>query len=362
MKDVLTALFSSRQETKNDAHKSITAKPDKADMQCVDDIVGCTGKLPLYADFLRSNLNNVEAITLDKWLQSGFQYLSQRRLSTFKEVFNRFPKLEFILFGDHEKRPLSGVIVAGKDQSGREYPFTIFKVLGSTVETSQVPLLPCMFKTFRDLAMDLSQEKWDSADKNTLFKRIDALPHNDLLAGLDYWAQQSRSQLELLSSQFLWENILPVSSLEERSEFVTIFNEKIRSILALAPERRQSGIEINIFDSKKRAVIQQFFVSLVVKLLGSDIWNGQCWLSDFAEGRNRLTMFFRPVMPEDFLTLVDYEAGRNNVIVINDLVEKSDFAPDKQSRSSKYIGSMSDLMKDWVALYNNQQHQTGIVK
>ncbi len=356
MKDVLTALFSSRQEVKKGSNANLDAESEKTGIPVAKDIVGCIGKLPLYGDFLRNNLNSVEAIAHDKWLQSGFQYLSQRRLSTFKEVFNRFPKLEFILLGDSNLRPLGGVIVAGKDQSGREYPFSIFKVLGGPIKHNQIPLLPCMFKTFRNLAMDLSQEKWEGIDKEVLFKRIGSLPNNDWQAGQDYWVQRSQSPLQVLSSQSLWELILPVSSIEERVEFIKIFNNKLRSIIALAPENRKWGIEINIFNSGKRELVQQFFMSLVNTLIGENGWNGHCWLSEFGEGRSRLTLFFRPVVPEDFMTLVDYEAGRNNLMVINDLVEKGDFVSGSQTRSSHYSGNLSDLMKDWVSRYMNEQH------
>jgi len=349
MKDVLTALFSTR-----------NPKQEVQDVPLVaDDILACTGKLPLYADFLRSNLNTAEAIALDKWLQSGFQFLSQRRRSTFKEVFNRFPKLEFILFGDQTSRPVTGVVVPGKDQSGREYPFAIFKVLGSPVKASQIPLLPTMFNNFRNLAMALTQENWMDLDRELLFKRINSLPTNEFEAGQAYLNKQARSQLEVLSSQSLWETILPVSSLEERVEFIKIFNKRVQSIIALSAQSRKWGIEINIFNANKREMVQHFFVSLVVKMLGEGPWNGQSWLSEFSEGKSRLTLFFRPVIDEDFLTLVDYEAGRNNLIVINDLVQESELSDHGRENPDKSTSNnMADLMNDWMALFEKHQYQS----
>lgn len=349
MKDVLTALFSTR-HTKQEVQDTLPV---------VDDILACTGKLPLYADFLRSNLNTAEAIALDKWLQSGFQFLSQRRRSTFKEVFNRFPKLEFIMFGDKTMRPVTGVVIPGKDQSGREYPFVIFKVLGLPIKKNQVPLLPTMLNNFRRLAMELSQENWMDLDKDLLFRRIDSLPTNEFEAGQDYLSNQARSELEVLSSRSLWETILPVSSLEERVEFIKIFNNKIQSIIALPAQSRKWGIEINIFNSRKRAMVQHFFVSLVVRMLGEGRWNGQSWMSEFSEGKSRLTLFFRPVIDEDFLTLVDYEAGRNNLIVINDLLQECEFSTHSRANTNKSISTnMADLMNDWMALFDKEKYQS----
>ncbi|VAW74707.1 hypothetical protein MNBD_GAMMA12-3062 [hydrothermal vent metagenome] len=354
MKDVLSALFSSRQETKKNSVNEASNNTEPEPQPIVDDVVGCIGKLPLYADFLRHNLHNAEAIALDKWMQSGFQHLSQKRRTTFKEVFNRFPRLEFMLFGDDNLRPISGVMVAGKDQSGREYPFTIFKVMGAAIHTSQIPLLPSMLSVFHHLAIDLCHEKWVNEEKNVLFKRIDALPINEFHAGEDYLRRQSRSQLEVLSSQWLWDTILPVSSLERRMEFIKIFNHKLRSILALPMASRQWGIEINIFNSEKRDMVQQFFVTLIVMLLGHKLWNGQSWLSDSNGAESRLTLFFRPIAAEDFLTLVDFEAGRNNLMVINDLLDEADLAVTAENYVPRQSSSLAGLLKDWVLLYEKK--------
>ncbi len=355
MKDVLSALFSSRQETKKKSVSEAINSAEQESLPIVDDVVGCIGKLPLYADFLRHNLHNPEAIALDKWMQGGFQYLSQKRRTTFKEVFNRFPKLEFMLFGDDQLKPICGVMVAGKDQSGREYPFTIFKVMGTMIPASQVPLLPSMLSVFHQLAIDLCHEKWISEDKHVLFKRIDALPINEFQSGEDYFRRQSSSQLEVLSSQWLWDNVLPVSSLEQRMEFINIFNHKLQSILALPEESRQWGIEINLFTSEKRKMVQQFFTTLIVRILGSHSWNGQSWLSDFNGGISRLTLFFRPASPEDFLTLVDYEAGRNNLLVINDLLDEADLAVAEENYVPRQSSSLARLIDDWSIIYRNKK-------
>jgi len=308
---IVSGLFTYKDESEN------TVLP-------MQDVNGCVGKLPVYADFLRINLYSEEALLLDKWIQSGFGHLSQKRMETFKQVFNRFPDLRFILFGDNHLKAVAGVMVAGQDQSGREYPFVIFKVVGQHYSQDQISLLPLLVDQFCQSALTLCHEDWSNKSKDILGEQVEQLPKNEFRSGIDTLQKNSANLLDLHSTEAFWQVLLPDGEIESRAEFIQIFNRKVQEIHSLTPAATDWGIEISLHDYSKAILIQQFFVSLLEQMLIHCTWRGQCWLAETNEGEGRLIIFLRPVRTEDLLTLVDQESGRTNLYIIAELLNESE--------------------------------------
>ena len=338
-----------------DAVSGLFTKPEPLpeDLPAPMDVVGCVGKLPVYADFIRDNLCAEEALILDKWVQTGFAHLSKKRMETFKQMFSRFPHCAFILFGNDSVKAVSGVMVPGKDQSGREYPFVIFKVIGENYSSKHISLLPLMLSDFRQFAFSLCDEDWASQDKDTLFARINGLPRNEFEVGRGILQNSATGMLEIQTASSFWEVLLPGSGAPQHADFIRTFNLKINELINLLPEQRNMGIEIMIPDMDDADTIQLFFVSLVEKMFESCEWRGQSWVTDFDEKRGRLVLFFRPIETVDFLTLVDREAGLGNVHSITALMgdEESAFVEELQLLENP-SSTLADLKDQWVRLQN----------
>jgi len=50
-------------------------------------LIGCVGKLPLHAEFIKHNLKVREVVALDNWIQEGVTLLNRLHGESWKEVF-----------------------------------------------------------------------------------------------------------------------------------------------------------------------------------------------------------------------------------------------------------------------------------
>jgi type VI secretion system protein ImpM len=87
---------------------------------------GAFGKLPLAADFVAINAGGPGVRGFTEWLQEGVGLGHARLGSSWDTVFPRMPAWRFLLTMGPGGIALAGAIVAGRDRSGRRFPFTLF--------------------------------------------------------------------------------------------------------------------------------------------------------------------------------------------------------------------------------------------
>ncbi len=87
---------------------------------------GAFGKLPLAADFVAVNAGGPGVRGFTEWLQEGVGLGHARLGSSWDTTFPRMPAWRFLLTMGPGGIALAGVMVAGRDRSGRRFPFTLF--------------------------------------------------------------------------------------------------------------------------------------------------------------------------------------------------------------------------------------------
>lgn len=323
-----------------------------------NDANGCVGKLPVYVDFIRVNLSTEEALMLDKWIQNGFSHLTRQRMERFKQVFSHFPEWRFILFGNNHFRTVAGVMVPGQDQSGREYPFVVFKVIGERYRSDQFSLVPLLVDKFCDSALTLCHTDWKEKGKDLLIEQISRLPSTEFHSNPKGLQNIANNIFDLHSIDSFWQALLPNGGAEERAEYIQIFNRKIDEVHYSTNHAPEWAIEIKLHDFAKSQLVQLFFVSLLEKMLTHDGWHGQCWLTEINGGGGRLVIFFRPVQTKDLLVLVDQESGMGNIFVINENLSKSEGAlTDELAILDTGQQILESMAAGWVKLYHSNQDQ-----
>ena len=137
--------------------------------------VGCFGKLPIYADFIRYNAGAGEVRILDQWFQEGIHWSRLKLSPKWQEGYAAMQPYCFFLTEPGSKSGLLGVFVPGMDASGRLFPFSIF----TTLQADDIPLngmlLPIRYRTFLDQAQNLALEGWKGMDVKALTGEVERL-------------------------------------------------------------------------------------------------------------------------------------------------------------------------------------------
>lgn len=136
---------------------------------------GCYGKLPIFGDFLRHNWSGPEVQALDQWFQEGI-YLGKQTLgAAWDAAYDQMPPTRFLFRPAGAARCLVGVAVAGKDQVGRKYPFTIFLTVDAAAFERDAAMIPMTFEPFFNAAQELALKGWIGKDAKTFLPLVDVL-------------------------------------------------------------------------------------------------------------------------------------------------------------------------------------------
>jgi len=113
-----------------------------------NDLVGCMGKLPLDAEFIKHGVVSPELAAMEQWYQDAFRSLRRHYGENLKKLFSQMPTQRFLIKGKDSCKPIVGSLIASRDKSGRAYPFVIFRVLEHPLAYQFPHLIPYMYKDF----------------------------------------------------------------------------------------------------------------------------------------------------------------------------------------------------------------------
>lgn len=137
--------------------------------------VGCFGKLPIYADFIRYNAGAGEVRILDQWFQEGIHWSRLKLNQKWQEGYTAMQPYGFFITESGSKSGLLGVFVPGMDASRRLFPFSIFTTLQADDMPFDGMLLPIRYRTFLDQAQSLALEGWKGMDVKALTGEVERL-------------------------------------------------------------------------------------------------------------------------------------------------------------------------------------------
>jgi type VI secretion system protein ImpM len=88
--------------------------------------IGCFGKLPIYADFIKIRADIKELDLFDKWIQEGIHFSKTRLKDSFKDNYHRSLHYNFLYQPKNSDKSIVGILFPGMDKSDRISPFVIF--------------------------------------------------------------------------------------------------------------------------------------------------------------------------------------------------------------------------------------------
>ncbi|HEY6906473.1 MAG TPA: type VI secretion system-associated protein TagF, partial [Ignavibacteriaceae bacterium] len=96
-------------------------------------VSGYFGKLPEFNDFIKFNAGSPDILFIDSWLQEGLAQVKSKFKSEWKEKYDSLPPTGFFIPAPSSDKIMAGMMYAGKDKSGREFPFIIYSLISGKI-------------------------------------------------------------------------------------------------------------------------------------------------------------------------------------------------------------------------------------
>jgi type VI secretion system protein ImpM len=260
---------------------------------------GCFGKLPVAADFIGLHSHSRDALALERWLQDGVSLARQRHGPRSDLLLRELPETYFILWWSDPHAPLIGVILPGRDRSGRVFPFSVFLEARSAIPRSAFEDWPLLFDRFLFEAAQVGKLEWQ--DVGELARSVDGLRgHIPPPAVHD-------PQSDLLGTTTVQSLI---GGGRDRSRLVSWAASNVRTWIPSSMDRKGGGplsglrFPIPAADREGRAAAS-FWLGLLRRLLGPTRQPPNCFWTVAREGNEgHLDAYFDPVDSLGFLHLL----------------------------------------------------------
>ncbi len=304
-----------------------------------ESVVGCFGKLPIYDEFIRYNVNGRAVLDLDEWIQQGFsQHNRGMQVRAEKAELHRYTyNFAFAGSGD-QPGTVIGAMMGSRDKCGRQYPFLLFKLLSNQNTESLASTLPCAYKDFFDNAENLCSTDWSLQPINMLKKRVEALNQGREQVTRSHLMESEITALRTLKSDQFWRDTLGDSAQECAPMCIEVMRDLLATAVRKSPLRTSWGIEIPLPANDKTHVHVSFWVRVAESMLGSRGWRPHyIWGDTQNRQQQYLYLFFRPISPIFFSHLLGRRT--DNGVLINLLKESR--SQQHISMSAKRIGDLS---------------------
>jgi len=218
--------------------------------------VGCWGRLPIQADFVRHNALAPELEGIERWFQEGME-ISRQANRGWEEEFWQAQPLRFLWTPKGSDRLIVGSWVASSDKGGRQFPFTIFSIPEGLALGSECALAPVLFYDFLKSAQEIALNGWNGADLLLFQTRVNGIPFQpDLASARKKYAQY----LSTKTNQQLWTSLF--GSFDHPKKYALILNLVDR----LQPVRKGESVPTVLRLPLVPAVIPGFWIDLALKV------------------------------------------------------------------------------------------------
>lgn len=311
------------------------SKQNKAEVSqpAIHDLVGCCGKMPLHADFIKHNIKIREAVTLDEWVQDGVTLLNRRYEEKWKRVFELSPNYRFAFIGDEENKTITGVITPSSDKIGRSYPFVMFRATDNSSIRKQQSLLPLAFAKTYDTMDQMLRLPWKDKSLELLLNTIgDTAAFHQDLNEVD-WAERLSTYLDGYSIGQIWEDILPGADEKTRAAFMYVVMSSLQTVARRSPQRVHWGLRLPLPSGEK--VIQHlvFWLQLSSTVLRDRKWRANFIWNPAVPGiPARLLLFFHQIPASYFTLLIDPRRHDDTVMDVLNEIETLNADPLQMSK------------------------------
>lgn len=277
-------------------------KKTNRDAVYADDLVGCLGKIPAHAEFIKHGIRRAQAAQLDQWYQAAFNEFS-RESANAKSTFLTMPSYSFIQFAAHG--PIIGTLGPSQDKSGRAYPFVIFRFIENPLVTEFKASTPLLYQDYFARAHEVYQQNFHGQTVPELFAAVNEL--RGLNTGL---TRRSILETTLASWQRVlfddyWQSLTQFyPALDAQRFFSRVFDElkDIESLLACYP---CLAVKFPLASENYSVQGVMFWLQLLRFILKQhDSLIQIFWHRDHAQHHPALTIFVKPIPAELFKQLV----------------------------------------------------------
>ena len=316
-------------------------------------LVGCVGKLPLHAEFIKHNLKSREVVALDNWMQEGVTLINRMHGESWKETFATAPAHRFVFTGAGDEKSVYGLLMPSQDRSGRRYPFALFAASDEALFKDHQALLPLAAENFFTEADALLARDWSGQHVARLTDAVDGLgrlaPVTDRRALIEAEMQRLRA---VTLGQF-WRELLPGTDSDQRARFVRTVVGVLQTVSRRSPQRIHWGIRLPLPGRADTMPYLLFWLQLCETLLGGRSWRGHYFWNTPVNGHPaRLTLFFRPLPASYFARLVEPQKADGSVFDVLDEMHKE---PGDASRLAGMIAREEVSLLDALTLWRSRE-------
>jgi type VI secretion system ImpM family protein len=313
---------------------------------------GCFGKLPIYDDFIRYNVNGRKVLELDEWIQQGYSHHTRRaQINTLEEDLDN-SSFHFLFTGSLDKNEtVAGTLMGSEDKSGRKYPFVIFKALSGLISNNSISKFPCEYKEYFEKNNQLLTTDWGLQPLSVLEKRINNLD-DDLHNRSDSESIESHlDNLGQIKKEAFWNDLFGDEARVKGPVYIEIMRDLLNTVVRKNPLKTAWGIEIPLPNCDRVYEHVSFWLSLAESTLSCRGWQPQCIWGDInSRDKQSLYLFFRPITPI-FLSYLLGSRVDNGVLINLDEECKKEV---NVSLAAEQIGSLDaeesllDAINDWT--------------
>ncbi len=316
-------------------------------------LVGCVGKLPLHAEFIKHNLKSREVVALDNWMQEGVTLLNRLHGESWKQLFAAAPAHHFVFTGAGDEKSVYGLMMPSRDRSGRSYPFALFAASDETLYKDHQALLPLAAEPFFAEAEALLARDWNEQHVARLTEAVDGLARQVPTADRRGLIEEEMNRLRSITLGQFWRELLPGTDATLRARFVRTVVGVLQTVSRRSPQRIHWGVRLPLPGRADVMPYLLFWLQLSETLLSGRSWRGHYFWNTPVNGHPaRLTLFFRPLPASYFARLVEPQKADGAVFDVLDEMHKE---PGDTSRLADLIAREEVTLLDALTLWRSRE-------
>lgn len=307
--------------------------------------VGCFGKLPIRADFLKHNASHREGIALDHWIQDGYGLMSRRGRHHQGPANPRQALYHAVFAGSEDDRTVLATIAPSRDRSGREYPFVVFALVRPPSLQDVLTTLPAQYGDFFAQAAHTARQPWRNEPLTTVAAFLTSMHGNLPKVRRDDVAAAEYGLLTATSISDFWKGLGSNVPAELRAPFIHALTEALQAVRRRTPMRTPWGLRLPLPVGEGAETALTFWLRLVTAMLepGSHRMN-YFWTVDPRAAQ--LTVFFRPAPPSFLAHILDTSVRDGTVLdAVADALERHTASQSAWDIASAERGDLMDLLR-----------------
>lgn len=290
-------------------------KEQKKDLVYANDLVGCIGKLPVHKEFIKHYVTRPELAHLDQWYQSAFHILRHNYGNEIKNVFSQMPLHNYIYYINNNQ-PMIGAVIPGHDQSGRIYPYILFRILENPLAQKFISAIPVMYADYFNAATTICNSCWENKLLPDVFFEVDKLNKTATHILRRDILETTVTSLSKITLNNYWQNV----SQQYSDLHLETFIQAISNVLSIINETKKKnpwGLRLPLANGNILNTSIIFWLQLIQSALtNQEIFLQIFWNAETKQHKAALTIFFKPMPASYFTYLVDQHLESDKLIDI----------------------------------------------